>query len=51
MFSSFSLVLQNDQGKEGQGGGSKTYRKAKPREDGPLETTFGDPPNMVSEVT
>ena len=26
------------------------YQKAKPREDGPLETMSGDPPKMVSEV-
>ena len=30
-------------------GGGKTYRKAKPREDGPSETAFRDPPKMVSE--
>ena len=29
--------------------GGKMYRKAKPREDGLLETIFGDPPKMVSE--
>ena len=29
--------------------GGKTYRKAKPREDGPLKPIFGDPPKMVSE--
>ena len=28
----------------------QTYRKAKPREDGPLETIFRDPPKAVSEV-
>ena len=27
-------------------GGGKTYRKAKPREDGPLETIFRDPPKL-----
>ena len=30
-----------------KGGGGKTYRKAKPREDGPLETMFGDPLKTV----
>ena len=33
-----------------KGGRGKTFRKAKPREDGPLETIFGDPPKTVSEV-
>ena len=32
------------------GGGGKTYRKAKPREDGPSEAVFGGPPKTVSEV-
>ena len=35
--------------KAGRGGGGKTYRKAKPREDGLSETIFRDPPKMVSE--
>ena len=33
----------------GGGGGWGTYRKAKPREDGPVETIFGDPPKAVFE--
>ena len=32
-----------------KGGGGKTYRKAKPREDGQLETIFRDTPKAVSE--
>ena len=28
-------------------GGIKTYRKAKPREEGPFETVFGDSPTAV----
>ena len=31
------------------GGGGKTYRKGKPREDGLLETMFGESPKAVSE--
>ena len=33
-----------------KGGGGKTYRKAKPREDGLSETIFRDPPKLVSEA-
>ena len=32
-----------------KGGGGKTYRKSKPREDGLVETIFEDPPKAVSE--
>ena len=32
-----------------KGPGGKTYQRAKPREDGPLATIFGDPPKAVFE--
>ena len=46
----FSSLLSPESWAELKGGWAKTYRKAKPREDGPLEAIFGDPPKAVSEV-
>ena len=45
----FSDKLLGYKWAELKGGAGKTYRRAKPHKDGPLETVFGQPPKAVSE--